>query len=177
MEPIQGRRGVFPSGVRTEHPVDESVDMDKMGRKNSPSQQAPPLSANAPTAGLIDTLGLMIEQARAYERALPPDNHAARLAVASLGELARQALAEAQDLRESLFPPETTTDHPFSPREQQVLTLAAHGLTNKEIDYRLGVSDRTVQFHMNSVFNKTGTSSRTEAATLALQQRWIEIER
>jgi DNA-binding NarL/FixJ family response regulator len=118
----------------------------------------------------------MIEQTRAYERILPPDNHAARVAVAALGELARQALAEAQDLYDSLKAPEITTDHPFSPREQQVLTLAAQGLTNKEIAYRLGVSDRTVQFHMNSVFNKTGTSSRTEAATLALQQHWIEIE-
>jgi DNA-binding NarL/FixJ family response regulator len=126
---------------------------------------------------LIDTLELMTEQVRAYERALPPDNHPARMAVATLGELARQALAEAEDLSDSLSAAQPTKDHPFSPREREVLTLAAQGLTNKEIAYRLGVSDRTVQFHINSVFNKTGADSRTEAAILALQRGWIAVER
>ena len=123
---------------------------------------------------LIDTLELMTHQVRAYERALPAGNHAARMAVAALGELARQALAEARDLRDSLDAP-STPEHPLSPREREVLTLAAKGLTNKEIAYRLGISDRTVQFHMNSVFNKTGASSRTQAATLALQRGWITV--
>jgi DNA-binding NarL/FixJ family response regulator len=96
------------------------------------------------------------------------------MAVAALGELARQARAEARDLRDSLDAP-STPEHPLSPREREVLTLAAKGLTNKEIAYRLGISDRTVQFHMNSVFNKTGASSRTQAATLALQRGWITV--
>ncbi|MBN1934297.1 MAG: response regulator transcription factor [Anaerolineae bacterium] len=130
-------------------------------------------AARPQLAALIDALELMLHQVRAYERALPPDNHAARMAVATLGELARQALAEAQDMSDSLDMPQSTPDHPFSPREQEVLTLAAQGLTNKEIAYRLGIGDRTVQFHMNSVFNKTGTSSRTEAAMLAAQRGWL----
>jgi DNA-binding NarL/FixJ family response regulator len=123
-------------------------------------------------AGLIDTLDLLTAQARAYERALPFDNYPARAAVAALGELARQALAEARDMQAALEPPSSAT-HPLSPRELQVLSLAADGLTNKEIAYRLGLSERTIQFHMNSVFNKTGTSSRTEAATYGLRQGWI----
>lgn len=130
----------------------------------------------AQLAVLLDTLELITEQVRAYERALPADNHAARMAVGALGELARQALAEAQDLRMSLSAHESLDDHPFSPREQQVLRLAAQGLTNREIAYRLGVSDRTVQFHMRSVFNKTGTSSRTEAAILALRRGWVSVD-
>ena len=124
-------------------------------------------------AGLMDSLELLVAQVRAYERAIPPSNYQARAAVLALGELARQALAEARDLATSLEP-HPPTGHPFSPREFEVLTLAAEGLTNKEIAYRLGLSERTVQFHMNSVFNKTGTSSRTEAATLALQRGWIQ---
>jgi DNA-binding NarL/FixJ family response regulator len=128
-------------------------------------------------AALLDLLELMIHQVHAYERALPPDNYAARMAVASLGELARQAFAEAQDLDDALSAPQPAPDHPFSPREREVLTLAAQGLTNRQIAYRLGISDRTVQYHMNSVFNKTGADSRTEAATLALQRGWIAIER
>jgi serine/threonine protein kinase/DNA-binding CsgD family transcriptional regulator len=123
--------------------------------------------------GLIDTLDLLAAQVRAYERALPPNNYPARAVVATLGELARQALAEARDLATSLAPPPPAAAHPFSPRELEVLTLAAQGLTNKEIAYRLGISERTVQFHMNSIFNKSTTSSRTEAVALALQKGWI----
>jgi serine/threonine protein kinase len=138
-----------------------------------PSPQASAPAAQSPLlTGLIDTLDLLNAQARAYERALPPNNYPARAAVAALSELARQAFAEARDLATSLAPPPPAA-HPFSPREFEVLTLAAEGLTNKEIAYRLGLSERTIQFHMNSIFNKTSTSSRTEAATYALRQGWL----
>ena len=119
-------------------------------------------------------LRLMAEQARAYERTLPPSNHQARLAIASLSEMIRQALAEVADIENGLTN-NSPAQHPLSPREAEVLSLAACGLTNKEIAYRLGISDRTVQFHMNSVFNKTSTESRTEAATFALQNGWIKV--
>jgi DNA-binding NarL/FixJ family response regulator len=94
--------------------------------------------------------------------------------VAALARLARQAQNEAVSLADSLHS-QPTTDHPFSPREHEVLTLAADGLTNKEIAYRLGISERTVQFHINSIFNKTGSSSRTEAVALALRNGWIDV--
>jgi DNA-binding CsgD family transcriptional regulator len=56
-----------------------------------------------------------------------------------------------------------------------VLTLASRGLTNKEIAYRLGISERTAQFHINSIFHKTGTNSRTEAVALALKNHWLSV--
>jgi DNA-binding NarL/FixJ family response regulator len=126
--------------------------------------------------GLLKTLDLLVAQARAYERALPPDNYPARAAVATLGELAHQAQNEARDLAEALEPPSPAV-HPFSSRELQVLGLAAEGLTNKEIAYRLRISKRTVQFHMNSIFNKTATQSRTEAVALALHKGWLVFPR
>ena len=128
---------------------------------------------NEPLASLQNALRLLIEQAQAYERALPANNYAARAAVSSLMRLARQAQGEALSVAEALHPAETSSAHPFSPREHEVLTLAADGLTNKEIAYRLGISERTVQFHVNSIFHKTGTNSRTEAVALALKSRWI----
>lgn len=123
-------------------------------------------------AGLIDTLSLLTAQARAYGRALPSDNFVARAAVAAMEKLAQQAWNEAQDLAVSLEPSQPA-DHPFSPRELEVLTLVSEGLTNKEIAYRLGLSQRTIQFHLNSIFNKTSTSSRTEATAFALKQGWL----
>ncbi len=138
-----------------------------------PSPQALAPAAQSPLlTGLIDTLDLLGAQARAYERALPPNNYPARAAVAALGELARRAFTEARDLATALEP-HPSSGHPFSPRELEVLTLAAEGLTNKEIAYRLGLSERTIQFHMNSVFNKTVTQSRTEAVALALRNGWL----
>ena len=125
-----------------------------------------------PLDGLIDTLELLVAQVRAYERALPPDNYPARAAVASLGELARQALNEVLDLTETCQT-QTTLPHPFTPRELEVLTLVAQGLTNRGIAYRLGLSERTIQFHLNSIFKKTTTASRTEAVALALRNGWL----
>jgi serine/threonine protein kinase len=140
----------------------------------------PPTTASWPQSplltGLIDTLDLLAAQARAYERAIPPGNYPARAAVSTLGELARQALAEARDLVAS-FQARPAGPHPFSPRELEVLTLAAEGLTNKEIAYRLGLSERTIQFHMNSIFNKTASQSRTEAVALALRNGWLPLHR
>ena len=127
---------------------------------------------NEPLASLQNVLDLLVEQAQAYERALPANNYAARAAVTALMRLAQQAQSEAVSLAES-FQSQGAIEHPFSPREHEVLTLAAEGLTNKEIAYRLGISERTVQFHINSIFNKTTTNSRTEAVALALRNGWI----
>lgn len=136
---------------------------------------APLAASAAPLAGLLETLQRLAEQAQAYARALPPSNYAAQTAVANLKALAQQALTEAQDMAAARPPRAAAVGAPpFSPREFEVLGLVAQGLTNKEIAYRLRLSERTVQFHLNSVFNKTGTNSRTEAVALALRQGWLQ---
>jgi DNA-binding NarL/FixJ family response regulator len=147
----------------------------RTSRAAHPDAEATNPGEAAPFAGLVDTLKLLIAQARAYERALPTDNYPARAAVTILANLARQALNEARDLAASFETP-VPAPHPFSPREMEVLSLAAQGLTNKEIAYRLGISDRTVQFHMRSIFDKTATESRTEAVAVALRNGWLGQE-
>ncbi len=62
-----------------------------------------------------------------------------------------------------------------SDREREVLQHAARGLTNKQIGATLGISDRTVQNHLASIFEKIGAASRTEAVTIALQRGWIQL--
>lgn len=126
-----------------------------------------------PLSHLQDTLNLLVEHIQAYERALPSGNHAARAALGDARRLANQALREAGSLQDSLESSGRSPAHPFTPREYEVLSLAARGLTNKEIAYRLGISERTVQFHMNSIFNKTAANSRTEAVVMALEQGWL----
>lgn len=48
-------------------------------------------------------------------------------------------------------------------REQSVLTLLAHGLSNKDIGGRMYISETTVKFHVRNIMRKLGASSRAEA--------------
>jgi predicted ATPase/DNA-binding CsgD family transcriptional regulator len=54
-------------------------------------------------------------------------------------------------------------------RERQVIELVAEGLTNQEIGERLFITERTVRFHITSIFNKLGASNRAQAVAIANQ--------
>ena len=54
-------------------------------------------------------------------------------------------------------------------REQQVLSMMADGLGNKEIAARLGISTHTVKFHISSILGKLGAGSRTEAVSIGMR--------
>ena len=55
----------------------------------------------------------------------------------------------------------------LTPRELEVLQLLTEGLSNKEIAQRLGTSEHTAKFHVNSILGKLGARSRAEAIVLA----------
>jgi DNA-binding NarL/FixJ family response regulator len=61
-------------------------------------------------------------------------------------------------------------------REQEVLGLAARGLSNRDIARELCISVRTVQTHLSHVFSKMGVGSRTEAVMHGLRQGVISLE-
>ncbi len=63
--------------------------------------------------------------------------------------------------------------HDLTQRELEVLTLMVEGLSNPEIASRLAVTRATVKNHISSILSKLGASSRTQAATLALQHHII----
>ncbi len=48
------------------------------------------------------------------------------------------------------------------------MRLVARGMTNKAIARQLGISPRTVEGHINHVFDKLDTTSRTELVHYAL---------
>lgn len=56
-----------------------------------------------------------------------------------------------------------------------MLHLVAEGLPNKSIALRLGISDHTVKFHVNSIFGKLGAPSRTEAVIQATRLGLIHL--
>jgi DNA-binding CsgD family transcriptional regulator len=51
--------------------------------------------------------------------------------------------------------------------------MLAEGLGNKEIAWRLKISEHTVKFHVTSIFTKLNASSRTEAVTLGVRRGLI----
>jgi two-component system, NarL family, nitrate/nitrite response regulator NarL len=55
----------------------------------------------------------------------------------------------------------------LTPRESEVLTHLAEGLTNKAIAQRLTISNHTVKFHVNAILSKLNAQSRTEAVVKA----------
>ncbi len=58
----------------------------------------------------------------------------------------------------------------LTPRETEVLQLLAQGLANKQIALELEISEHTVKFHISSIYSKLGTTNRTEAVRVGLQQ-------
>ena len=48
----------------------------------------------------------------------------------------------------------------LTPRERQVATLIAAGMSNKQIARELGVTDGTIKLHVHSIFQKLGAKSR-----------------
>ena len=56
-------------------------------------------------------------------------------------------------------------------REEEVVRLVARGMSNKAIARQLSISPRTVEGHLNHVFQKLDTTSRTELVHYALASR------
>jgi two-component system NarL family response regulator len=60
-------------------------------------------------------------------------------------------------------------------REIEVLQLVAAGLRNKEIAFRINVSEATVNAHVKHVLQKLHASDRTQAVTTALKRGIIRL--
>jgi NarL family two-component system response regulator LiaR len=87
----------------------------------------------------------------------------------------RETVRETIVVREVLVPAEAPAREPFTPntaqqqnlgitaRELEVLTLVAHGFSNREIAAQLFVSENTVKTHCARAFDKLGAARRTQA--------------
>jgi DNA-binding NarL/FixJ family response regulator len=80
---------------------------------------------------------------------------------------------EALDSANGAIP--AATPGPLTHREIEVLRMLSEGLANKEIAWRLKISEHTVKFHVSSLFQKLNASSRTEAVTMGVRQGLIML--
>jgi DNA-binding NarL/FixJ family response regulator/class 3 adenylate cyclase len=58
---------------------------------------------------------------------------------------------------------------PLTDRELEVLGQLAQGASNKEIAYRLGITERTARTHVSNILGKLALASRTQAALWAVE--------
>jgi two-component system, NarL family, response regulator NreC len=65
----------------------------------------------------------------------------------------------------------------LSPREREILTLVAEGLSNKEIAERLVIGLSTVQTHYAHILDKLGLANRGELIKYAIRHGVIDLER
>jgi NarL family two-component system response regulator YdfI len=70
--------------------------------------------------------------------------------------------------------PVPQTESTLTERELEVLQSAARGERNKEIAYKLGITERTVKAHLQSVYQKYGVDSRAAAVAVAAQKGLLE---
>lgn len=107
-------------------------------------------------------------------RETEPARLAAALRAAARGLLVLDAGLADWVLRRRSEAPHALVEE-LTARETEVLALLAQGLTNKAIAGRLGVSDHTAKFHVNSILAKLGVGSRTEAVVLAARMGLVAL--
>ncbi len=125
--------------------------------------------ATLPRAASIGEIIAAVDAVSAGLVALDAETFAALLAppTSTIDDLSH---AQADDERLPTVEPELD---PLTPREREVLEMLAEGLSNKELAWRLKISEHTVKFHVASIFAKLNVSTRTEAVMHGIRQGLI----
>lgn len=149
--------------------------LDRLGDVGDVGDGGPPALAllldEEPAAATADAAAAAATAAiNAGARGLLSRDASAGQLAAALRALARGLLVFDDDLLPSLLRPRPAPQvqpEPLTPRELEVLQLVAQGLSNRRIAERLGISEHTAKFHVNSIVGKLGAHTRTDAAIRA----------
>ena len=60
-------------------------------------------------------------------------------------------------------------------REIEILKLLANGMANKQIAYRLKISEKTVRNHVSNTYEKLGIFDRSQAVLYAVKKGLVEV--
>lgn len=141
----------------------------------------PQLTVALPGAGIIiltayDTdervLGAVRAGARGYVlKGAPVDEIARAIRAVHGGGSYLASPVAAKILRQVRSPRRTTT---LSDRERTVLREVAAGRSTKQIARALGITERTVKFHVSSIMNKLGADNRAQAVAEAARRGLLD---
>jgi len=77
------------------------------------------------------------------------------------------------DLSRSMETAPQTRSYGLTPREVEVIALVTEGCSNKEVAFRLNITEDTVKRHLTNIFDKVGMSTRLELALFALKNKLV----
>ncbi|HWC99048.1 MAG TPA: response regulator transcription factor [Candidatus Sulfopaludibacter sp.] len=160
------------SAVETLHPA---VVLSALPMAEIP----PPLNGYAPVYVLLggeSPTGWTQEAVRMGVRALLPRDASAEQILAAVEAAASGMLVAEPREFEGLLPSYTASETAvLTARELEVLHMMAEGAANKQIAWKLGISDHTVKFHVASILGKLNAGTRTEAVTVGIRKGLILI--
>jgi DNA-binding NarL/FixJ family response regulator len=147
----------------------DGVQATRQIRTSWPDTEVVVLTTHADEASILDALragarGYLTKDAGIAEisRAV----HAAANHQTLLDPVVQSRLLEAAAAGSRPAPPPSLPDE-LTPREAEVLTLIARGLSNGEIASALVVTEATVKTHVNHLFSKIGARDRAQAVHYA----------
>jgi DNA-binding NarL/FixJ family response regulator len=152
----------------------DGVQATREVRAAQPDTEVVVLTTHADEASILDALragarGYLTKDAGIQEIARAV--HAAAAHQSLLDPVVHEKLLAAVATRPTASAPPTAPAAPLpdelTPREAEVLSLIALGLSNQEIAQRLVVSEATVKTHVNHLFAKTGARDRAQAVHYA----------
>jgi DNA-binding NarL/FixJ family response regulator len=153
-------------------PVVDGVEATRQIRAAQPETEIVVLTTHADEDSILDALragarGYLTKDAGIAEISRAVQAAAAHQAV--LDPVAQSALIQAASAGARAAPASTPAGLPdeLTPREAEVLSLIANGLSNGEIASTLVVSEATVKTHINHVFAKIGARDRAQAVHYA----------
>ncbi|HWG84917.1 MAG TPA: LuxR C-terminal-related transcriptional regulator, partial [Deinococcales bacterium] len=114
------------------------------------------------------------EAARAADRLRAAASAYRRLGHAASEERAARLLASLEGVVREVKERPPRASATLTRRELEVLRLVASGLSNREIAGSLGLSGKTVERHLENIFNKLGAPSRAAATAYALRSGLVD---
>lgn len=147
----------------------DGVEATRRIRAAQPDTEIVVLTTHADEDSILDALaagarGYLTKDAGISEIARAV--HAAAAHQALLDPVVQSRLVAAAAAARHPAPPASLPDE-LTPREAEVLSLVARGLSNAEIASTLVVSEATVKTHINHLFAKTGARDRAQAVHYA----------
>jgi DNA-binding NarL/FixJ family response regulator len=148
----------------------DGVEATRRIRASQPETEIVVLTTHADEASILDALqagarGYLTKDAGIAEIARAV--HAAADHQTLLDPVVHSRLIAAASAAARPAPPPATLPDDLTPREAEVLSLIARGLSNREIAATLVVSEATVKTHVNHVFAKIGARDRAQAVHYA----------
>ncbi len=148
----------------------DGVEATRRIRAAQPEVEVVVLTTHADEASILDALhagarGYLTKDAGIEEIARAV--HAAANHQTLLDPVVQSRLLAAMSATSRPAPAPALLPDDLTPREVEVLSLVARGLSNREIADALVVSEATVKTHINHIFAKTGARDRAQAVHYA----------